>query len=124
MTFSNTIKLFVATLALTFGVTTMAQQQQSPPPQQQQQEVDVSDQELEQFAEAQSEIAGIQQDFSARLQQVEDPEKARELQRQANDEMTSAVEEVGLDVESFNQIAMAIQSSPELQQKLTEMIQQ
>ncbi|MCA1780434.1 MAG: DUF4168 domain-containing protein [Xanthomonadaceae bacterium] len=37
--------------------------------------------------------------------------------------MTSAVDEAGLDVESFNTIAMAIQNDPELQQRLTEMLQ-
>jgi GTP1/Obg family GTP-binding protein len=92
--------------------------------QQQQQTIDVSDQQLQQFADAQMEIAGIQQEFSGRLQEVEDPEKARELQREANEEMTTAVEEAGLDVESFNQIAMAIQNDPELQQQLTSMLQE
>ena len=38
--------------------------------------------------------------------------------------MIAAVEEAGLDVESFNAIAMAIQNDPELQQKLTEMMQE
>jgi len=124
MTFGNSFKLFAAAVALTFSMATIAQEQQQQGQAAQQQTIDVSDQQLEQFAEAQTEIAGIQQDFSSRLQEVEDPEKARDLQRQANEEMTSAVEEVGLDVESFNQIAMAIQNDPELQQKLTEMLQQ
>jgi GTP1/Obg family GTP-binding protein len=124
MQLSHSIKLFVAAIALTFSMATVAQEQQSQAQTApQQQNIDVSDQQLKQFADAQAEIAGIQQDFSSRLQNVEDPEKARELQRQANEEMTSAVEEAGLDVESFNQIAMAIQNDPELQQKLTEMLQ-
>ncbi|NBB92005.1 MAG: DUF4168 domain-containing protein [Gammaproteobacteria bacterium] len=127
MKLGNITKIFAAALALTFGLAAVAQeaQQEGQAMQQQQPEtIDVSDQQLEQFADAQTAIMGIQQDFSSRLQEVEDPEKARDLQRQANEEMTSAVEETGLDVESFNQIAMAIQNDPELQQKLTEMIQQ
>lgn len=125
MNFGNTIKLFAVAVALTFSVATVAQEQQSQQGRQmQQQAIDVSDQQLEQFADAQIEIASIQQDFSGRLQEVEDPEKAQELQRKANEEMTTAVEDAGLDVESFNQIAMAIQNDPELQQKLTEMLQQ
>lgn len=132
MTFGNSFKLFAAAVALTFSVATIAQEQQGQGQgqaqgqgmqQQQQETIDVSDQQLEQFADAQTEISTIQQDFSSRLQNVEDPEKARDLQREANEEMTAAVEDAGLDVESFNQIAMAIQNDPELQQKLTEMLQ-
>lgn len=127
MTLRNSLKLFTVTIALLFGMAATAQQQgqQQPPQQQAQPEtIDVSDQQLEQFAEAQVEIASIQQDFSARLQEVDDPEKAHDLQLEANEEMTAAVEEAGLDVESFNQIAMSIQNDPELQQKLTEMLEQ
>jgi len=124
MTFGNTLKIFAAATAVTFSLATIAQEQQSQGQAMQQQEtIDVSDQQLEQFADAQMEISTIQQDFSSRLQNVEEPEKARDLQREANEEMTTAVEEAGLDVESFNQIAMAIQNDPELQQKLTEMLQ-
>jgi len=122
MTSSHLTKLLAAVVAMTFSLAAVAQQDQAGQ-MQQQQTIDVSDQQLEQFADAQTEIASIQQDFSSRLQEVEDPEKAQDLQRQANDEMTAAVEEAGLDVESFNQIAMAIQNDPELQQKLTEMLQ-
>lgn len=121
MNLRNSLKLFALTVALMFGTAAVAQQdmqQQSEP-----ETIDVSDAQLEQFADAQTKIADIQQDFSTRLQEVEDPEKANELQRQANEEMTAAVEDAGLDVESFNQIAMAIQNDPELQQKLTEMLQ-
>lgn len=85
--------------------------------------IDVSDHQLEQFVDAQVAIIDIQQDFSGRLQGVEDPEKAHELQVEANEEMTSAVEDAGLDVESFNAIAMAIQNSPELQQRLNALLE-
>ncbi|MFP4207479.1 MAG: DUF4168 domain-containing protein [Wenzhouxiangella sp.] len=112
--------LMVLIVALAFGATAaLAQQGQMEPPA----DIDVSDQQLEQFADAQVSIIEIQQDFSGRLQGVEDPERAQELQAQANDEMTTAVADAGLDVESFNAIAMAIQNDPELQQRLTEMLQ-
>src|SRR5690625_6208253 len=67
--------------------------------------IDVSDQQLEQFADAQVEIGSIQEDYSAKLMETEDPEEARELQQEAQDEMTTAVEDAGLDVETFNSIA-------------------
>ena len=114
--------LFITAILFSFGMTgLMAQehqmQQHSPA------DIEVSDQQLEQFAEAQVSIIEIQQDFSGRLQEVEDPDRAHELQVQANEEMTGAVAEAGLDVESFNAIAMAIQNDPELQQRLTQLLQ-
>lgn len=114
--------LMTFAIALAFGVSAVAQQE--APPAQEPEQTDVSQAELQQFAEAQVEIAEIQQDFSGRLQGVEDPEKAHELQLEANEKMTEAVETAGLDVEAFNRIAMAIQNDPELQQQLTEMIEQ
>jgi hypothetical protein len=113
--------LIAFSLALVFGGHAIAQDyqmEQHEPPQ-----TDVSEQELQQFAEAQTQISEIQQDFAGRLQDVEDPEKAHELQIKANEEMTDAVEAAGLDVDSFNNIAMAIQNDPELQQRLTTMLQ-
>ncbi len=120
MTFRHTLMSLI--VAFSFGAAGVFaqdyQMQQEP-----QADMDVSDTQLEQFAEAQVSIIEIQQDFSGRLQEVEDPDRAHELQVQANEEMTGAVAEAGLDVESFNAIAMAIQNSPELQQRLTQLLQ-
>lgn len=124
MKIRTTLKLFAAAATLMLGTAVLAQEAAQQPQRSAPQTIEVSDQQLQQFADAQMEIAGIQQEFSSRLQNVEDPKKAQDLQRQANEEMTTAVEEAGLDVESFNQIAMSIQSDPELQQELTRMLQQ
>jgi hypothetical protein len=117
----NLIMTLLFTTAFAFSGLAMAQdyemQQQQPP------QVEVTESDLEQFAEAQVAISSIQQDFAGRLQGVDDPEAAHELQIKANEEMTEAVEDAGLDVESFNNIAMAIQNDPELQQRLTAMLQ-
>lgn len=138
MNLRKSLNLTAIVAALLFGASAVAQDyeqgqgqgqgqqgqgQQGQAQQQQPETIDVSDAQLEQFADAQTQIADIQEDFSGRLQDVEDPEKANELQREANEEMTAAVEDAGLDVESFNQIAMAIQNDPELQEKLSEMIE-
>jgi len=109
-----TTALFAATLG--FATAGMAQQQgmQQQPPQ----DVDVSTAELESFSEARTAITEIQQDYSQRLQGADDPEKANSLQQEANEEMIGAVEDTGLNVEKFNEIAMAVQNDPELQQEL------
>lgn len=118
--------LMTFAIAMAFGSSVIAQEQQAQQGQAQPpaEDINVSDQQLQQFADAQVEISSIQQEFSGRLQGVEDPEEAHELQLEANEQMTAAVEDAGLDVESFNQIAMAIQNDPELQQKLTELLEQ
>jgi flagellar biosynthesis component FlhA len=124
------LNLIALATALLFGFNAaIAQEEQSSSDMsgqqsaQQQPTKDVSDKELQQFADAQAELAKIQQEYSQKLQNVEDPERATSLQRQANEEMKTAVKDVGLNVQSFNEIAMAIQNSPELQQKLSGMLQ-
>jgi hypothetical protein len=120
MTIRRTLMLMIVTAAFALTGAAIAQDYQM---QQQEPQTEVSESELQQFATAQVQISEIQQDFAGRLQGVEDPEKAHELQIKANEEMTEAVEDAGLDVESFNTIAMAIQNDPELQQRLTAMLQ-
>lgn len=124
-------RLFLALAAVAFGLVftgnTLAQEeesgygeaQQAPAP-----EVDVSDEQLQQFVDAQGAISGIQQDFAGRLEGVEDPEEAQKLQGEANEAMVEAVEAAGLSVDQFNEIAMAIQGNPELQQRLSDMLGQ
>jgi len=66
-----------------------------------QQDADTTDAETRQFEQLMSEIQQIQQ--------------------QSNEEMVQAVEDEGLSVQRFNQIAQAIQQNPELQQEFREM---
>ena len=113
------IAIFAATLSYaTIGIAQQQGMQQQPP-----QDVDVSTSDLQSFSEARTAISEIQQDYSQRLQGADDPEKANALQQEANEEMISAVQETGLDVESFNTIAMAVQNDPELQQELQQIEQ-
>lgn len=119
-----TVTAVTAALALSAPLAAQDYEQEQDLPGQQQQTMEVSEQQLQQFVDAQTSIVEIQQDFSARLQGVEDPDQAHELQVQANEEMTGAVEDAGLDVQTYNEIAMAIQNDPELQDRLTQMMQQ
>src|SRR5690625_356829 len=115
----NRLNLFAAAIALVFAGTTLAQQSAedfAPPAEE---TIEVSDQQLEQFADAQVEIGSIQEVYSAKPMETEDPKEARELQQEAKHDLTTAVADAGLDVETFNSIAMPIQSSPQLQRKLS-----
>ncbi|MFK7160072.1 DUF4168 domain-containing protein [Marinospirillum sp. MEB164] len=85
-------------------------------------EVHFQDQQLEQFVAVQPELAEIRQDYSQRLESLEDPAQAQALEQEAIQLMVEAVEEQGLDIELYNSIAMAVQSNPELRERIESMM--
>lgn len=94
-----------------------ASQHQAAEPQQ-----DVSDSELEVFAQAFKKISKIRSDYESRLREVQDPQMARELQQQAQTEMITVVEEQGLTVPRYNEILAAIQNNEELRRKFNDIL--
>ncbi|MFW6080524.1 MAG: DUF4168 domain-containing protein [Desulfosalsimonas sp.] len=82
---------------------------------------DFKDSDLENFASAQSEVDEIRSEYSDELSGVEDTEKARELQDKYAEQMVDAIEEEGLDVQTYNDISMAMQNDSELRGKIEEM---
>ncbi|MDF1615649.1 DUF4168 domain-containing protein [Desulfurivibrio dismutans] len=79
---------------------------------------------LQSFAVASVHLQEIQQEYAGQLEGVQDQEKAIELQRQANEEMVATVEEEGLDVQTYNAIANAMNTSPELHAQIMGMIEE
>ncbi len=98
--------------------------QQGQPPaaqgQQQAPDIDVSDEQIEQFAEAQARVAEIGQKWTPRLQEAESREDVQEARQSAQKEMMIAVENSGLSVQEYNQIAQAAQADPELRERITQ----
>ena len=80
--------------------------------------MEMDQQTLDNFAEAYTEVRGIQSDFADQLGSVEDREKAQSLQREAQEEMVSAVKDAGLSVQEYNQVASQMQNDPELREKV------
>ncbi len=93
-----------------------------PPPMQQQQapSVDVSDAQIDQFAEAYMEVAELRETYTDQIVQAEDAERATELQQEANSKMIEAVESTGLTVAEYNSIAEAMDADPELRERIIE----
>lgn len=93
--------------------------QQSQPPQQQggQAAANVDEASLNKFRNAYTKVTSIRESFAGKLENVENPQEAQELQQQAQEYMVSAVEESGLSVEEYNEISAAIHQYPELRQK-------
>jgi len=120
-------------LILGFGLKVQAQQEYQQEGQQQQYqqemmqqqapEVDVSDAELDQVADAYQAVTEVRERFQQELGEVSDPEKAQELQQQAGEEMVEAVEAQGLDVQTYNQVMEAAQVDEELRNQLLERLE-
>ena len=108
------------------SVTAHAQQDPAAAPDQPQAAapaMDFSDQQLQQFAEASEEIVVISEEYTERLQGADDEASQQEVRMEANEKMVDAVEESGLDVDTFNAIGQAVQQDPELMQRVQEKVQ-
>jgi hypothetical protein len=97
-----------------------AQQTQQANPSAQQQ-APVSDEKLEQFADAASTVREVRQEYSAEIQSTQDEEKAQSLRAEAQQKMVVVVQEAGLSVSDYNMIAQRLQSDGELMQRLNQM---
>ncbi len=91
--------------------------------QQQAPDVDVSDAELDQVADAYEAVTEVRERFQQELGEVSDPERAQQLQQQAGEEMVEAVEAQGLDVQTYNQVMEAAQVDEELRDQLLERLE-
>lgn len=115
-----------AVAAAMFSMPALAQEedQQQAYAQQQMEEManqPISDEQLEQFADALNEIERINDEFVAQLEQAESQEEAQELQIAAQSEMVEAVEDSGLSVEEYNAIAYRMQNDPEIQERIEDL---
>lgn len=81
-----------------------------------------SDSELEKFVSVQGDLETIRQEYSGKLESTEDADKAAELQQEASQKMVQVVQDAGMDVETYSNIALALQSDPELRDKVEGMM--
>ena len=123
-------KLIAAVSFVTLGLSASAVMAQNGAPtsngdlarQQQQQGQDMtSDAELKKFIHASEEVSKIREEYTERFNNAKDQPIAQQLQKEAQDKMLNAVENAGLDTESYNQLAERVQTSPELQQRLQQL---
>lgn len=108
------------------------QQHQDPATQQYQQQgadpygahseqAEVSDDRLKTYAEAEEKVQEIRNEVQEQMPNADTPEQAQEMQQEAQEKMVSAVEDAGLSVEEYNQIATLIQTNPTLRDRLEEL---
>lgn len=84
---------------------------------------DVTDQQLEQFADALSDVRELGSQYSTEISAAESQEEAQELQREAQTEMVAAVEEAGLSVREYNTIAELMSQNPDLMERVETMLE-
>jgi len=87
-------------------------QQQAPAP------IEVSDADVDNFVSAYMAVQGINQEYTQKLQNVDDPEKATELQQEAQTKMQEAVSDTGLSISEYQQIANQAGQDEELRGKI------
>lgn len=118
----------LAALFMVAGASQVSAQQatqatQAPQPAPAIQASDISDQKLEKFADSLGEIMEIREDFTAKLEKTGDPAEAQQLQQEANEKMMSSVENNDLSIEEYNAINQAVQSDPQLRDRVIAMVQ-
>lgn len=115
------IALFAAGLACAPGlVSAQAPETATSPAPATQPAAQVSEEKVDQFVTAYVEVQKISQDYSAKLQATEEPEKATELQQEAQTKMQKAVTKSGLSVPEYQQIASLAGQNPELRARIQE----
>ncbi|WP_404380029.1 DUF4168 domain-containing protein [Caenispirillum salinarum] len=79
---------------------------------------DFSAEKLKSFAEAVEGIQQVARDYAPRLRDADNRQQVADLEQQAQDEMLQTVQDEGLTVEEYNQIAVAAQTDPQLAQEI------
>lgn len=79
----------------------------------------VTDSDLNKFVEANAAVSDIRNEFTEKLNQESDQEKAQQLQMQAQEKMLQAVQDHDMDALTYNAIAARLQTDTELQERLS-----
>jgi GTP1/Obg family GTP-binding protein len=100
------------------------QQQQQQPMPQEQEAPEVTDAQVEAFVDAYVAVNEVREEYTERLQNAEDQEKAQQLQQEANEAMTAAISDSGMEVEEYQEVAMAVNADAEVRDQVTEMLEE
>ena len=80
----------------------------------------VTDQTVDTFVDAFVAVQGIREEYTERLHGASDEAEAQALQQEAQEEMMRAVEQSGMSVQEYNEVAMALQNDPALMERVQE----
>ena len=80
--------------------------------------LDVDDATVSEFADAFLSVQEISEDLTEKLSEAPSAEAAQTMQREAQDKMAQSVEESGISVEEYNDIAVGMRQDPELAERV------
>jgi hypothetical protein len=84
----------------------------------------ISDQKIEQFADAYVAVQTIQEKAASELQTAKDPAAADQVKANAESDMIAAVEKSGLKVDEFNQIVETMTANADVRERVAAKLQE
>jgi len=93
-----------------------------PPEAMEEAATDVTDEELQKFAEIYVEVETTRNELAEEMTTAESNEEAQEVQSRFEEELIATIEEHGWSVDEYNRVATAISNDPEKRQKAVELI--
>lgn len=94
----------------------------APDPAAEQQATEVSDADMQKFAEIYVDVETTRVQLSEELNTAEEPVPAEEAQVRLEQELVATIEQHGWSVERYNRVATAISSDPEKRDKTVKLI--
>jgi hypothetical protein len=79
---------------------------------------------LQTFAAIAIEVQRISDDYQSRFSAAGTAEERQRIQQEATSEMTKAVEDNGMTVDQYNEVARVAQSDPEVARQITDYVRQ
>lgn len=84
----------------------------------------LSEQELQTFAEAYVDIGDVRMEMQTRLQNAENEQEASQIQQQANAEMEEILNDHGLSVQEYQEMTQVLNSDPEQRQEFQQIVEE
>lgn len=120
------IQQILSTTLLAFGVASPALSQDTPTPTTPGMSAaadNFSDTQLQNFISASRKVVAISQEYTPKIEAAASENEREQIFREADDKMVSAVREEGLSVEEFNTINHRIPHDPQLEQRISNLVQ-
>lgn len=86
--------------------------------------MNVDDSTVSTFADAFLAVQEISEDLTEKLSDAPTAEAAQSMQREAQDQMAQTVEETGISVEQYNEIAIGLRRDPKLAERVKTAVDQ
>lgn len=90
---------------------------------QQQSTDNISDKDLQKFVDAQKDLQAIRNDYQSKAQTIQKPAEMQTLQDDMQQDMVKAVENTGLDIDTYNQVSQLAMQDKGLQKRLNKLMQ-